>query len=182
MTDLLKFCDSEESTSTLGWEVVVEARTWLGTPFRHQGRIKNVGVDCLGLLVGVAAELNLKSKTGEPLTALDELGYGHFPDSDYLQKQLAETMEVIEKPIVGSIGLFCIDGRAQHLGIFGTKLNQESGIKNQEVFSHDSCFMFQDSMTLIHAYAPMRKVVEHGFTDEWKARLIKAYCCVTEQV
>ena len=177
MTDLLKFCDSADLLSErvltpiaaappaasrlallgLKNQIVESARGWLNTPFRHQGRTKNVGVDCLGLLVGVATELNLKSKTGEPLTALDELGYGHFPDCDYLQNKLAEAMQVIEKPIIGSIGLFNIDGRAQHLGIFGEG-------------------------TLIHAYAPMRKVVEHGFTDEWEARLVKVYGCLTEQV
>ncbi len=124
------------------------ARGWLGTPFKHQGRTKNIGVDCLGLLVGVAAELELG------LEKLDELGYGHFPDSDYLQQKLAEAMEVIDAPMAGSIGLFVIDGRAQHLGIFGEG-------------------------TLIHAYAPMRKVVEHGFTQEWRVRLIKVYRCLT---
>ena len=33
--------------------VVVEALTWLGTPYRHQGRRKGVGCDCLGLVLGV---------------------------------------------------------------------------------------------------------------------------------
>lgn len=27
--------------------VVAEARSWVGTPFHHQGRVKGVGVDCL---------------------------------------------------------------------------------------------------------------------------------------
>jgi cell wall-associated NlpC family hydrolase len=26
--------------------VVAEARSWLGTPFHHQGRVKAAGVDC----------------------------------------------------------------------------------------------------------------------------------------
>lgn len=30
--------------------IVDEARTWLGTPYHHQGRIKGVGVDCAMLL------------------------------------------------------------------------------------------------------------------------------------
>jgi NlpC/P60 family putative phage cell wall peptidase len=33
--------------------VVAEARTWLRTPYQHQGRIKNVGVDCLMILCEV---------------------------------------------------------------------------------------------------------------------------------
>lgn len=34
-------------------QVVVEARSWLGTPYHHHGRIKGVGVDCAMLLAEV---------------------------------------------------------------------------------------------------------------------------------
>lgn len=34
-------------------DVVAEARAWLGTPYRHQGSLRGVGCDCLGLLRGV---------------------------------------------------------------------------------------------------------------------------------
>lgn len=33
------------------------ARSWLGTPYRHQGSTKGIGCDCLGLLRGVWREL-----------------------------------------------------------------------------------------------------------------------------
>lgn len=33
--------------------VVAEALAWLGTPYRHQGRRKGVGCDCIGLVLGV---------------------------------------------------------------------------------------------------------------------------------
>lgn len=33
--------------------IVAEARTWIGTPYRHQGSLKGVGCDCLGLVCGV---------------------------------------------------------------------------------------------------------------------------------
>jgi NlpC/P60 family putative phage cell wall peptidase len=33
--------------------VIDEALTWLGTPYRHQGRRKGVGCDCIGLVLGV---------------------------------------------------------------------------------------------------------------------------------
>jgi NlpC/P60 family putative phage cell wall peptidase len=33
--------------------VVEEALAWLGTPYRHQGRLKGVGCDCIGLVLGV---------------------------------------------------------------------------------------------------------------------------------
>ena len=34
-------------------QVVVEARSWLGTPYHHHGRIKGAGVDCAMLLAEV---------------------------------------------------------------------------------------------------------------------------------
>lgn len=33
--------------------IVAEARSWIGTPYRHQGSLKGVGCDCLGLVRGV---------------------------------------------------------------------------------------------------------------------------------
>jgi NlpC/P60 family putative phage cell wall peptidase len=33
--------------------VVVEARRWIGTPYRHQASLIHVGCDCLGLVRGV---------------------------------------------------------------------------------------------------------------------------------
>ena len=38
---------------TNGERAVLEARTWLGTPYRHQASLKGAGADCLGLLRGV---------------------------------------------------------------------------------------------------------------------------------
>lgn len=34
-------------------EVVVAARLWLGTPYRHRASVRGAGCDCLGLLRGV---------------------------------------------------------------------------------------------------------------------------------
>ncbi|MGH6922560.1 MAG: NlpC/P60 family protein [Propylenella sp.] len=36
--------------------IVAEARSWIGTPYRHQAALKGVGCDCLGLLIGVWRE------------------------------------------------------------------------------------------------------------------------------
>ncbi|QSF53991.1 NlpC/P60 family protein [Brevundimonas fontaquae] len=40
-----------------GSAVVVSARSWLGTPYRHQASVKGVGADCLGLVRGVWREV-----------------------------------------------------------------------------------------------------------------------------
>ena len=36
-----------------GFLIVAEARSWIGTPYRHQASLKGVGCDCLGMLRGV---------------------------------------------------------------------------------------------------------------------------------
>lgn len=38
---------------TMQEAVIAEARSWIGTPYRHQASLKGVGCDCLGLVRGV---------------------------------------------------------------------------------------------------------------------------------
>ncbi|GIK83128.1 MAG: peptidase [Alphaproteobacteria bacterium] len=33
--------------------IVAEARSWIGTPYRHQASLKGAGADCLGLIRGI---------------------------------------------------------------------------------------------------------------------------------
>lgn len=40
-----------------GERVAAEALLWVGTPYRHQGRRRQVGCDCVGLLLGVWREV-----------------------------------------------------------------------------------------------------------------------------
>lgn len=42
---------------TRGDEIVMRARDWIGTPYRHQASCKGAGTDCLGLLRGLWREL-----------------------------------------------------------------------------------------------------------------------------
>ncbi len=37
-------------------QIVRIARSWIGTPYRHQAAVKQAGCDCLGLVRGVYAE------------------------------------------------------------------------------------------------------------------------------
>jgi NlpC/P60 family putative phage cell wall peptidase len=38
-------------------EIVAAARSWIGTPYRHQASVQGVGCDCLGLVRGVWREV-----------------------------------------------------------------------------------------------------------------------------
>jgi cell wall-associated NlpC family hydrolase len=59
-------------------QIVAEARSWLRTPYMHQARNKGVGVDCVGLLIGVARNAGLC----EPDADLN--GYSRQPDGQLL--------------------------------------------------------------------------------------------------
>ena len=49
--------------------IVAEARTWLGTPYRHQASLKGVGADCLGLVRGVwRAVISEEPESAPPYT------------------------------------------------------------------------------------------------------------------
>jgi NlpC/P60 family putative phage cell wall peptidase len=47
--------------------IVAEARSWIGTPYRHQASVKGIGCDCLGLVRGVWRALH--GDEPEPLPA-----------------------------------------------------------------------------------------------------------------
>ena len=44
-------------------QILEEARSYVGTPYHHQGRLKGVGLDCSGLIVCVAKSLGLFEST-----------------------------------------------------------------------------------------------------------------------
>ena len=84
------------------------ARSWLGTKFHHQGRKKGVGVDCIGLIVGVASEVGLKLP--------DRLDYARQPDGNELREAMDRSL-VRVKLAPATIALFNIEGHSQHVGI-----------------------------------------------------------------
>lgn len=52
-------------------DVLAIARTWIGTPYRHQGAVKGVGCDCLGLVRGIWRELYGAEPEAVPAYAAD---------------------------------------------------------------------------------------------------------------
>jgi cell wall-associated NlpC family hydrolase len=92
-------------------QIVDESRTWLGTPFVHQGRLKGVGVDCVGLVVCIAKDLGIYD--------YDFTGYRVIPNSRVMGKELQD--HLTEIPIseikMGSILWFRVRKEPQHLAI-----------------------------------------------------------------
>ena len=142
------------------------ARSWLGTRYAHQGRRKKTrenrgGVDCLGLLIGIARERNIMARDGLPLAFHDTLSYSRQPEG----AQLKATLETLLDPMSpeenfseGEILLFHFENNPQHLGLLASQ-------------SFGGLFY----PSVIHAYAPARKVVEHLLNPEWQRRIVGRY-------
>lgn len=151
-----------EKTILSAAEVVKAARSWIGTPFCHQGRHKAVAeragaCDCLGVLVGVAEELELRSVDGDLLAQFDVRDYGHIPDGARLQHMLDALLRPVrvEDISAGDVLLMRFERLPQHLAI---------------VSDHT-----QGGLGIIHALAAMRKVVEHRLDAQWHRRIVRAY-------
>lgn len=130
--------------------LVQEARTWIGTPFVHQGRTKGAGCDCLGLVVGVLSTFGLE--TTIPV-------YGDNPkirDNSLFYNGLIEHLNVSREVLeVGQIIGFSLrrNGPLAHIGI----LSQLAPIPR-----------------FIHAYSTYG-VVESALTDAWQRRIVARF-------
>ena len=135
--------------------LIKQARTWIGTPFHHQGRLKGKGCDCLGMLIGVADELKLEH-AGKSIAALDNTHYSRSPNVSELLSKMAENLQEIELTSmqIGDIALMKLGGNPQHLGIITDYINGGFGI--------------------LHAICG-NGVVEHILNDAWKERIYKIY-------
>lgn len=92
-------------------DIVREAKTWIGTPFKHQGRIKGVGVDCAGVVIGIAHALAISD--------FNYTHYSHVPDGVTLRRLLEEHLipKFMSALQPGDIVLMCFDAQPQHVGI-----------------------------------------------------------------
>lgn len=134
----------------LGPAIVLEAREWVGTPYRHQASCKGGGCDCLGLLRGI-----WRSVLGEEPAEVPAY------TADWSEPQGAEVLFdaarslLRRKPVMdaapGDVLLFRMrEGSvAKHLGITGS---------------------IGASETFIHAYSG-HGVVESPFSEPWARRL-----------
>jgi len=172
--------------------IIACARSYLGTRFHHQGRLKKTashkgGIDCLGLLAGVATELDLRGKNGEPLAHFDQKNYPHQPDTAELRRRLEMLLAPVplDHIIPADIALFDIQGAPQHMGIISDNIPlplreglwegwELSGDKQQPPPTQPSPSR-GEGLNLIHAYAPARSVVEHAFDAYWREKMVAAF-------
>jgi cell wall-associated NlpC family hydrolase len=127
--------------------IIAEARRWLGTPFHHQGRVRGVGVDCAGLVIRVGQEVGLSMR--------EETGYSAVPDGVGIVQSCDDQLQRIDGYTMGDVVLFRYGQHPQHLGIVGDYVH--------------------GGHSLIHAYAPIGRVIETSFDAIWLRRVVQAY-------
>lgn len=90
--------------------IVAIARGYVGTPFRHQGRIPGLALDCAGVVVCVAKALGLEGE-------FKEVPYGRYPHAATLQRICEEHMDRITLYGPGDVLLMAWEAEPQHLAI-----------------------------------------------------------------
>ena len=104
----------------------------------------------------MADELALTDKHGQPLAGYDEVTYSKEPDGAYLIDKLTALLD--EVPLAeaqpGDLALFNVRDNPQHMA-----------------FLTD----YENTLGMIHAYAPARRVVEHRLDADWQQQLVKVF-------
>lgn len=130
--------------------IVEVARSFIGTPWHHDARLKGVGIDCTGLIAEVWREC------GVPVQ--DVRGYGKGDEYDAMVTAIAaHAFEVA--------GL-----RVQHGDV--------ACFRGRQMWNHCGFVVIEGGeASLIHAYSSpsVMKVVEQPFDSSWWRRLVAAY-------
>lgn len=135
-------------------DIVLEARSWIGTPYVHQASCKGGGTDCLGLIRGI-----WRTVIGsEPLIIPSYSSTWSNSNEGNTLLEAASTW-LKQKPIsssdLGDVLLFRLgeNGPGRHLGI---------SAENREC------------ATFIHAYSTHR-VLETSLSVPWKRRIMARF-------
>lgn len=131
----------------LAERIVAEARTWKGTRFQHQGRLKGLGVDCVGFISEVAKNAGV---TGVEIPA----NYRPHEDGVIMLRLLRDHLELVEEMQPGDVIALCDEAVREptiprHLAIV-------TEIKPQTTF-------------IIHA--SQHGVLEHRLNSLWLRRI-----------
>jgi len=147
--------------SCIRQKFVDEAKTWLGTKFKHQGRLKHIGCDCIGLISGCMNNLNLKIN-GREIKEIDLKNYSRIPDGKILENNLDSlfTYKNIKDVEIGDIFLMRFFKNPQHVGIISEISDNNDNSKN---------------IKIIHSYQNSHGVVEHILSEGFRDKIIKIY-------
>jgi NlpC/P60 family putative phage cell wall peptidase len=131
------------------------ARSWIGTPYRHQSAVKGAGTDCLGLLRGVWRELCGAEPEAVPAYTAD---WSEPEGEERLWQAALRHLRPVDASAVlrsGQVLLFRMrDGAvAKHIGLVAETAGQAS---------------------FIHAYSG-HAVVESPLSAPWLRRVVARF-------
>lgn len=133
--------------------VVALARSWIGTPYRHQASAKGAGADCLGVIRGIWADLY-----GEPAEAPPPYSaeWTEVSGREVLWRAAMRWLEPGRGDVEGDVLLFRMarSSPAKHLGV---RAVDENG-----------------AATFIHAYSG-QSVIESFLSESWRRRVVAAF-------
>lgn len=130
--------------------VVIEARTWIGTPYVHGASVKRAGTDCLGLIRGVWRSCVGAEPEAPPSYTPDWGEVGGIEVLDAAARRHMRSVDLAQsRP--GDVLLFRMRDAAvaKHLGIL-------SAVGSEAAF--------------IHAY-DRHGVVESPLSEPWRAKV-----------
>lgn len=130
-------------------DALAEARTWIGTPYRHQASCKGAGTDCLGLIRGIWRALYGREPVAIPPYTPD---WSEPSRDEVLMRTATALLTRVERTDPGDVLLFRMrdKGVAKHLGVLAT------------------------SETFIHAYSG-HGVVESSLSAPWRRRIVGTF-------
>lgn len=127
------------------------ARKYLGTPFLHQGRNPDIGVDCVGLAKQVVMDCGLHW-----LAAHDLTNYARDPNGGELERRMQAAFgPPIYELAAGRLVTVDFYGQSRHVGVIGV--------------------LPDGRFSLIHAYGRPPRVIEHGINAKWRRRITGIY-------
>ena len=135
----------------IGDRVIEIAMKCLKTPFRHQGRVAGLGLDCAGLFVHVCKELGVDHA--------DASGYPRNPYDGQLESQLDAqpclTRVDVSQARKGDILCMRIRRAPQHIAFHAG--------------------MIDGNTYIIHASEQHGGVVHHRLDSVWGSRIMRVY-------
>jgi cell wall-associated NlpC family hydrolase len=143
--------------SELRAAIVASAREWLDVPWRHQGRLRESGIDCIGLLVCAVR--------GAGLEIDDVADYSRNPNPHELLRELTKYAQRV------SFGNSMFE--PTHADSFPIGCSRPGDVL---VFWSGAPHLprhvgFRTDVGVIHTWREIGHVVEHAFDDDWTRRL-----------
>lgn len=132
-------------------DILKELFEHLDTPYKHQGRLKGIGIDCIGLIISIF------KNCGYLNNMIDNKNYDRIPSSDLFLKHIEKHSYKIKKDEIQETDLitFKILEQVNHIGMIYK-------IENDIIY-------------FIHAFQPAGKVVKDKIDLKWQRRIENFY-------